>query len=605
MRGLTVEDILMLTEFEDVRVSPTNAIAISVRKADIKDNKNKSQIFVLSEGKTFYIEGDSNSLPRWSEDGEELVFSGRINTEEKVKGSGLYLWSFSSPPRLLSWFDYGIQSIEWYGKKPLVLSQKPVEGFYEEDYFSTDRLPLWFDGNEYNGLFYYLIYSVDPASGYKKELVREENTINSIAVCNKSIYYSVVRDYLTPYLNKLIRVDESGAREEVVDGYSIDRLRCIEGKLYATMHKGEIGVSSHYKLYIIDGGRVKCLSCGVLDRNITYIVGKLSNGVGLLANDSGSSKLYLYDGGFNEVLGKNGYIHTADSNGKIIAYIYSEANIPMELYTYDGSMSRKVTSFNSFLEEVKLYKATKVGFKDIDGWVMLPDIEGKAPLILYIHGGPKGMYGYRFNPEIQLMVTNGFAIAYSNPIGSDGYSEKFADIRGKYGEDDFNQLISFLNYVIENYEVDAERLGVTGISYGGYMTNVMITKSKAFKAAVSENGIADWISDYHSSDIGYWFNEDQIGGSPQDNLDEYIKKSPFFFAKEVSTPVLIIHSMHDYRCFIDQSLAMHTALVKNGKESRLVIFNKGSHAHSLLAEPRHRRLRYEIKLKFFKEKLKT
>jgi len=213
------------------------------------------------------------------------------------------------------------------------------------------------------------------------------------------------------------------------------------------------------------------------------------------------------------------------------------------------------------------------------------------------------MYGYYFHPEMQLMVSEGFAIAYANPRGSDGYIEEFADIRGEYGEVDYEQLMAFLDHVISKYPIDKDRLAVTGISYGGYMTNVIITKTKRFKAAVSENGIADWIADYWASDIGYWFDPDQIGGTPIDNMEEYIRKSPVFHIDKVETPVLFIHSMQDYRCFTDQSLAMHTALAMRGKETKIVIFTKGSHTHSMRAEPRHRRKRYLIKIEWLKEKL--
>jgi len=147
-------------------------------------------------------------------------------------------------------------------------------------------------------------------------------------------------------------------------------------------------------------------------------------------------------------------------------------------------------------------------------------------------------------------------------------------------------------------------MAVTGISYGGYMTNVFVTKTNLFKAAVSENGIADWISDYYASDIGYFFDPDQIGETPQENLNEYIKKSPLYNISNVVTPVLLIHSNQDYRCFVDQSLAMHVSLLMNNKESRIVLFTKGSHGHSTKAEPRHRKKRYEIKLSFINEKLK-
>ena len=201
------------------------------------------------------------------------------------------------------------------------------------------------------------------------------------------------------------------------------------------------------------------------------------------------------------------------------------------------------------------------------------------------------------------MASQGFAVVYANPRGSNGYTEEFADIRGKYGEVDYKQLMDALDEAIRRYQLDKSRMFVTGISYGGYMTNVIVTKTSRFKAAVSENGIADWIADYWAADIGFWFDPDQIGGTPLDNLDEYVAKSPAFKAARVETPMLIIHSLEDYRCFIDQALAMHTALVMNGKESKLVVFKKGSHGHSIRGEPRHRKKRLEIKLKWVKEKL--
>ncbi|MCE4601841.1 MAG: S9 family peptidase, partial [Desulfurococcales archaeon] len=215
-----------------------------------------------------------------------------------------------------------------------------------------------------------------------------------------------------------------------------------------------------------------------------------------------------------------------------------------------------------------------------------------------------GMYGYRFHPEMQLAASKGYAVVYSNPRGSDGYSEEFADIRGRYGEEDYRQIMKALDTAVERFSLDPDRLGVTGISYGGYMTNWIITRTTRFKAAVSENGIADWISDYWASDIGYWFDPDQIGGTPQSNLEAYISKSPAFHVDNVETPLLLIHSMEDYRCFIDQALAMHISLRMKGKKSRLIVFKKGGHGHSVLGEPRHRRKRLEAIWRWFDEHLR-
>jgi acylaminoacyl-peptidase len=309
-----------------------------------------------------------------------------------------------------------------------------------------------------------------------------------------------------------------------------------------------------------------------------------------------------------DLVRRDGVIYTADSIGERVAYIFATPTQPTEIYLYENGSERRVTRVNDWLvREVKLYipiyEPVEIGGEKIDGWVIVPEGEGRKPLILYVHGGPKGMYGYHFNPEMQLMASEGFIVAFCNPRGSDGYTEEFADIRGGYGEKDYEEIMGFLDRVIKKYPVDEGRMAVTGISYGGYMTNVIITKSDRFAAAVSENGIADWIADYWASDIGFWFDLDQIGGTPIDNLEEYIRKSPVYSVQKVKTPLLLIHSMEDYRCFIDQSLAMHVAMLTAGKESKIIVFTKGSHGHSMLAEPRHRKKRLSLKISWLREKL--
>jgi len=150
--------------------------------------------------------------------------------------------------------------------------------------------------------------------------------------------------------------------------------------------------------------------------------------------------------------------------------------------------------------------------------------------------------------------------------------------------------------------IDKNKIGITGISYGGFMTNWAVANTDLFKAAVSENGISFWLSDYGFSDIGYWFNKDLIGLNPLNN-ENYKKLSPLFYAENVNTPILFIHSIEDYRCTFDQSLAFYTILKDLGKEAYIVLFKRGSHAHSLNGKPKHRAKRYKIIIEFFKQKL--
>jgi len=613
-RKFTVDDILKLSSITDVRVSSKGDVAFTISRNDLDRNKVFSEVHIVrSDGSKAYLVGEGDSLPRWNPSGDLLAFTSRRGASEEDKGCGLFVWTGSGEPRKVAWFKHGVTDMEWLSNDQVVLvTPTPREGFYDEDgdYVSTDRLPVWFDGRGFIAGLKYNIKLVDVNSGYIKDVAEELSGIACIEVCNDLIYYAVPIDWRNPTIHKLIRVNpRTGEKEVVLEGFSITSLRCVSNDLYALMHKQEIGIASHYKLWLVRDGRPECVTCGVLDRNIHVLAGGFLDGVALVYADSGSSILALIkDGRLRRITSEGNYVHIAHAGGDRVAYVLSSATKPQELYMYDGSKHIQLSSINEWVtKEVKLYEPHHekivVGSDEVEGWVLIPEGKGPHPLILYIHGGPKGMYGYYFHPEMQLMVSEGFAIAYANPRGSDGYSEEFADIKGKYGEVDYEQLMAFLDHVISKYPIDRGRLAVTGISYGGYMTNVIITKTRRFKAAVSENGIADWIADYWASDIGYWFDPDQIGGTPIDNIEEYVRKSPVFHADKVETPVLFIHSMQDYRCFIDQSLAMHVALAMRGKETKIVIFTKGSHTHSMRAEPRHRRKRYLIKIEWLKEKL--
>lgn len=613
-RRLTVEDVLRISAIDEVRVSSRGDVALTIFRSDIEKNKTYTEIHVLRrDGSSAFLVGEGDSLPRWNPSGTLIAFSSRRGASEKEKGSGVFVWSGVGEPRKLAWFKHGISGLEWINDSQLIVNTpQPREELHDkdEDYVATEKLPLWFDGRGFVAGLSHTLYTLDVSSGYLKGIVSEEDGIQNFEICKDSIYYTTPVDWRNPTIHKLIKLDPVSREKKVIlEGYSISSLKCVGGELYALMHKNEIGIASHYKLWLVQDDSVECLTCKILDRNIYVIAGEHSGGIVLTYSDSGSVLLAsLKDGRLNVIAGEKAYVYTAHAEGGLVAYTIASPTKPQELYVYDGSEHKKLTEFNEWIpREITLYEPkyekVKVKGEDVEGWVILPESRDKRPLILYIHGGPKGMYGYNFYPEMQLMVAEGFAVAYANPRGSDGYAEEFADIRGKYGEVDYEQLMAFLDKILENYPIDKSRLAVTGISYGGYMTNVIVTKTNRFKAAVSENGIADWIADYWASDIGYWFDPDQIGGTPHDNIEEYLKKSPAFHVDNVETPILLIHSNQDYRCFVDQSLAMHVSLVLRGKDSKLVNFTKGSHIHSMRAEPRHRKKRYEIKIKWLKEKL--
>jgi dipeptidyl aminopeptidase/acylaminoacyl peptidase len=207
--------------------------------------------------------------------------------------------------------------------------------------------------------------------------------------------------------------------------------------------------------------------------------------------------------------------------------------------------------------------------------------------------------------EHQLYAASGYAVLYFNPRGSDGYTEEFADIRGRYGTRDYRDIMEAVDHALERYGfIDRDRLGVTGLSYGGFMTNWIVTQTDRFRAAISQNGISHWPSFYGTSDIGFYFSPDQVDGDPWTSWELYREKSPLTHARGVSTPVLFVHSHEDYRCWIDQSIIFFTALKHLGVEARLVLFMEGAHAFRSSAKPSIRKKRYEHMLDWFDGHLK-
>ncbi|MEM1984473.1 MAG: S9 family peptidase, partial [Candidatus Korarchaeum sp.] len=267
---------------------------------------------------------------------------------------------------------------------------------------------------------------------------------------------------------------------------------------------------------------------------------------------------------------------------------------PAELYLIEGSDMRALTRMNEgFTSRVSLKRPEEFSFTASDGaevecLYLAPEGEPPYPTILYVHGGPATAFGEAFMHELQFLCQRGYGILLVNFRGSEGYGEEFRDIREHYGERDYLDLMEALDEALRRGYADPERLAVMGGSYGGFMTNWIVGHSDRFKAAVTMRSICNWISDYGTTDIGFFFNPDQIGGHPWDNFNKYWEKSPLAYVKNVKTPTLILHSDEDYRCWLDQALQLFTALKVMGVESELVIFPKENHDLSRSGKPKHR-----------------
>lgn len=250
---------------------------------------------------------------------------------------------------------------------------------------------------------------------------------------------------------------------------------------------------------------------------------------------------------------------------------------------------------------------------EITGFILLPPnfVKGKTanyPLILDIHGGPKTVYSSTYYHEMQVWASLGFIVCFTNPHGSDGRGNAFADIRGAYGQRDYEDLMCFLNKVLASYpEIDQNRLGVTGGSYGGFMTNWIITHTQRFKAACSQRSISNWLSFYGTSDIGYYFATDQnkVKAFSREEQDILWEHSPLKYINDAKTPTLFIHSDEDYRCPLEQGMQIHTALRALGVTSKLCIFPGENHDLSRNGKPQAREWRLNLITHWFLKHLQS
>ena len=295
-----------------------------------------------------------------------------------------------------------------------------------------------------------------------------------------------------------------------------------------------------------------------------------------------------------------GSVDCFDRVGQVCLFIGMRGQGLQELYSLNLSTGEE-TCLTSFNQEALAGKYVAVpqplSFRnedglELDGWVLLPrdyDPARQYPAILDIHGGPKTVYGTVYYHEMQLWASQGYFVFYCNPRGGDGRGDAFADIRGKYGAIDYADLMGFTDRVLEAYPaIDARRVGVTGGSYGGFMTNWIIGHTDRFAAAASQRSISNWISMGYTTDIGYYFAPDQTAATPWDNLERMWDQSPLKYADRCVTPTLFIHSDQDYRCWQAEALQMFTALKVHGVESRLCLFKGENHELSRSGKPKHR-----------------
>jgi dipeptidyl aminopeptidase/acylaminoacyl peptidase len=287
------------------------------------------------------------------------------------------------------------------------------------------------------------------------------------------------------------------------------------------------------------------------------------------------------------------------SNGRYMAYTVSDPTTPYEIFVRDDGVERRLTRVNDALVSeleiapVEPFSTTSSDGETVHGWLMQPlgfQKRKQWPLILQVHGGPEAMYSWSFMHEFQVLAGRGFGVLYTNPRGSRGYGEAFcARIFAEWGGQDADDCTAAVDAASQLGWVDRTRIGVTGGSYGGFMTAWLVGHSNRFRAAVATRGCYNFVSFYGTSDIGQSFGDYIFGGSVYECEALYRERSPLTYAPDVRTALLLIHNENDLRCPIEQAEQLFVQLRRVGKvETELVRFPEENHNLSRSGRPDRR-----------------
>ena len=337
----------------------------------------------------------------------------------------------------------------------------------------------------------------------------------------------------------------------------------------------------------------------------------------------GSSRLYsinLEGGDFEAVTPEIGAVGMFgfDKTVHRLAYFFSTMSDPGQIWSLNlgtGASPNPLTFTNAWLKQVDLGTMDEIWFEGRDenrlqGWVLYPpgfDITKKYPSILEIHGGPMGQYGNFFMHEFYFLAAQGYVVYFCNPRGGQGYGEAHTKaIYGNWGDADYADLMAWTDLIKSKPFIDPDRRGVTGGSYGGYMTLWIIGHTHQFNAAVAQRVVSNFISMWGSSDMNWRFSALVGDAVPVDDIETAWNHSPAKYLPNATTPTLIIHSEEDHRCPIEQGeQAFVTLKVKAGVDTEMVRFPGEPHGLSRNGRTDRRIVRLNHILRWMDKYIKT
>ena len=497
----------------------------------------------------------------------------------------------------------------------------------DRDYEVLDEAPFYLNGSGFINKQRTALYLVDVREGVQLSRLSEEmGSVRSWCVQGDTIIWdeAVYADVLPSRGCRLKKYDPAaGEMKELASDpeLTISGLYPAEGCLYALgTRQARYGENENDWCWLLDADS----GCFRLIREEEY---SMYGCVGSDCRYGGGNQRVPCGSELYHITTREGnaWIHVLSGDGQDRPFLTKEGSADcfdvcaendavLVIGLYDGRLQelyavskktgavRRISHFNDAVLSGKYIAdpiplSVKSAGLDIGGWVLLPkdyDPAKTYPAVLDIHGGPKTVYGPVFCHEMQVWANLGYFVLFCNPKGSDGRRNDFADIRGEYGETDYQNLMDFTDAVLRQYpQIDPKRLCETGGSYGGFMTNWIIGHTDRFCCTASQRSISNWISFYGVSDIGWTFTVDQIAADPFTDPKKLWDHSPLKYAGNAVTPTLFIHSDEDYRCPLNEGMQMFTALRVRGVPSRLCLFHGETHELSRSGKPKHRVRRLE------------
>ena len=628
-RGVTAEDYFAFETLAEPRFSPDGStIAFVVTTIDQKQNRRRSALWSVPadgsrEPSVLTTALQSSNSPRWSPDGKAIAFlSARPAVgDAAAETPRTQVWLLplgGGEPRRITNLMNGASGFQWSpdgtrlvvigrsGPSDTAKSPSDVRHYKHASYKFNDT--GWFDDKRAH------LWVVDVASGRSTQLTSGDDWNDSDPQWSPdSRKIAFVSDRSGKAFDEghdtdVWVVDAAGGQPaKVSDHASGDNSPrwSPDGQTIAFI--SSVPETAHPKIWLAAsaGGAMSRLAADGLD----LIPGALRWAEGGRAlyfetGVKGTSQLYRVDLAARRaaaVTSGERTVRQVDISEQAGRLTYA-ANDPThldDLYTADlnGRNEKRLTHLNAALwKQLDIVPVERVAFKGADGW----DVDGffmkpagwepgkKYPMILTIHGGPAGMYGFDWFHESQVYASRGWAVFFTNPRGSTGYGEKFErGIELNWGGNDYVDVMNGVDAALAKYPwVDKDRLGVTGGSYGGYLTNWIISHTNRFKAAVTLRSISNFISDDGTRD-GAYGHADDFTGDIFEKHDLYWNASPLKYVKNVKTPTLVLHSDNDFRVPIEQGEQWFRALRHFGVPSEIVFFPRENHNLTRTGEPKH------------------